>query len=76
MKNILSITAGLTFCSIAISYKENLFELNSDINLQGKTILLLDDLYSSGTTLNQATQTLFSAGASEVCVLALTKTRS
>ena len=32
MKNILSITAGLTFCSIAISYKENLFELNSEVN--------------------------------------------
>lgn len=57
---------------------ENLgyIELNSKMNLQGKTILLLDDLYSSGTTLNQATQTLLSAGASEVCVLALTKTRS
>lgn len=51
-------------------------ELNTNINIQDKTILLIDDLYASGTTLNQASQILLSAGASEVCVLALTKTRS
>ena len=44
---------------------------------QGKTLLLLDDLYRSGATLNVASEVLRQQGdAKAIYVLALTKTRS
>lgn len=43
-------------------------------NVEGKRLLLIDDLYDSGTTLEEATRVLLEAGAARVCVLALTKT--
>ena len=44
---------------------------------QGKTLLLLDDLYRSGATLNVASEVLHQQGdARAIYVLALTKTRS
>jgi ATP-dependent DNA helicase RecQ len=42
--------------------------------VRGKRVLLLDDLYDSGATLNEATRALLAAGAREVCVLTVTKT--
>lgn len=42
---------------------------------EGERILLLDDLYRSGATLNAAAEALADAGAAAVFVLALTKTR-
>lgn len=45
-------------------------------NVSGKNILLLDDLYRSGATLTVATDVLLNAGAKNVVVLTLTKTRS
>lgn len=46
-------------------------------DLTGKTILLLDDLYRSGSTLNVATQLLLeNAKVENVYVLTMTKTRS
>ena len=44
-------------------------------DIMGKTILLVDDLYRSGATLNVATDTLKEAGAESVSVLTMTKTR-
>jgi predicted amidophosphoribosyltransferase len=45
--------------------------------VQGKTVLLLDDLYRSGATLNAASQALRQRGkAKTIYVLALTRTRS
>jgi competence protein ComFC len=45
--------------------------------LKGKKILLVDDLYRSGSTLRVATDLLYTKGsAAEVCVLTMTKTRS
>ncbi len=47
----------------------------ADLNaVRGKRVLLLDDLYDSGTTLAEATRTLMNAGAREVYVLTITKT--
>ncbi|MEW5717236.1 MAG: RecQ family ATP-dependent DNA helicase [Chloroflexota bacterium] len=47
----------------------------SDANVvRGKRVLLFDDLYDSGATLNEATRGLLAAGAREVCVLTITKT--
>lgn len=43
-------------------------------NVKDKRILLLDDLYDSGATLQEATRVLKIAGAKEVLVLVLTKT--
>lgn len=46
-------------------------------SIKGKNILLFDDLYRSGATLNAITSILYSTGkAANVYVLALTRTRS
>lgn len=44
-------------------------------NVQGRGVLILDDLYQSGATLGRVTDVLQAAGASEVYVLALTRTK-
>jgi len=52
------------------------FEARNSL-IQGKTVLLLDDLYRSGATLNAASQALRQKGkAKTIYVLALTRTRS
>lgn len=43
-------------------------------NVKGKRLMLIDDLYDSGATLEEATRILQAAGATRICVLALTKT--
>ena len=45
-------------------------------NVEGKRVLILDDLMESGSTLVRVTDVLRSAGASEVYALALTRTRN
>jgi ATP-dependent DNA helicase RecQ len=42
--------------------------------VRGKKIMIFDDLYDSGATLNECTKVLKRAGAREVYVLTLTKT--
>jgi predicted amidophosphoribosyltransferase len=55
---------------------QNAFHVRSNA-LKGKSILLLDDLYRSGATLNTITDILYQEGkVSHVYVLTLTKTRS
>jgi competence protein ComFC len=45
--------------------------------VRGKSVLLFDDLYRSGATMNAATATLYDPGkAARVSVLTITKTRS
>jgi competence protein ComFC len=52
------------------------FEARSSLT-QGKTVLLLDDLYRSGATLNAASQALRQRGkAKTIYALVLTRTRS
>jgi predicted amidophosphoribosyltransferase len=48
------------------------FALNNVIN--GKSILLIDDLFDSGTTLEEITKVLFRSKAARVYVLTLTRT--
>lgn len=51
--------------------------INSKKNISGKSVLLVDDLYRSGTTLMAATELLYEkAEVRKVCVLTMTKTRS
>lgn len=53
---------------------EDAFVVNSP-EVEGERILLLDDLYRSGATLNAAAEALAKAGAAAVFAMALTKTR-
>jgi predicted amidophosphoribosyltransferase len=47
------------------------FALKSSIDIAGKTILLVDDVWTTGTTLLRCAQWLLKAGAAEIRVLAL-----
>ncbi len=56
---------------------KNSMNIAKNHDLFGKSILLIDDLYRSGSTLKVATELLYSeAGAKNVYVLTMTKTRS
>lgn len=58
-----------------IKLLENAYEVR-DPSLREKAVLLLDDLYRSGATLNAVTQVLYEqAQCSDVYALALTRTR-
>lgn len=50
--------------------------LNKPERIVGRQILLVDDLYRSGATLSVTAKLLKAAGATRVCVLTMTKTRS
>lgn len=50
------------------------FKVTDKNRLKGKNILLIDDLYDSGATLNECTRVLKAAGARMVLVLTLTRT--
>jgi competence protein ComFC len=51
------------------------FEGNQDV-INGQRILLVDDLYRSGATMNAITEVLLASGASEVYAFAFTQTRT
>ncbi|MCJ7575155.1 MAG: ComF family protein [Dehalococcoidia bacterium] len=57
------------------SVLESVFRIKNTC-VKGKNILLLDDLYRSGATLNAATKALYNIGVNNVYVLTLTRTRS
>ncbi len=48
----------------------------ASVHVEGKGVLLIDDLYRSGATANAVTLALIAAGASRVYFLAATRTRS
>ena len=55
---------------------ENAFSITTGV-LNGKTVLLLDDLFGSGATLNAISNLLYTQGhVADVYALALTQTRS
>jgi len=59
-----------------ISILEGVFDVQ-DLRYEGKIILLFDDLFRSGSTLNEITRTLYNKGkVGIVYVLTLTKTRT
>lgn len=50
------------------------FLSNPEKSLGGKSLLLVDDVYTSGATVNECSRTLLGAGAKEVHVLTLART--
>lgn len=53
--------------------KEQIFTLNPSINIVKKHVLLVDDIYTTGTTLRQAAKRLKEAGAATVRSLTLAR---
>ena len=51
-------------------------EISRDVRLRGKTVLLFDDLYMSGVTMQYVAMKLKEAGASRVLGLCIVKSRS
>jgi ComF family protein len=49
------------------------FALHPEKSVKGQTILLVDDVYTSGATVNECSRTLKSGGAKEVYVLTLAR---
>jgi len=55
---------------------ESAITYNTKYDLNGKNVLVVDDLYRSGATLSVVTDVLYKQGkVAKVCVLTLTKTR-
>ena len=68
---------GVTDPIERINLLKSAITLNKPGRVRGKKVLLIDDLYRSGSTLNVATDILRDkGGAKRVCVLTMTKTRS
>ncbi len=51
------------------------FEINSSVNIEGKKLLVIDDLCTTGNTLSEACRILKKAGASQIIAAAFAKTR-
>ncbi len=49
------------------------FELNAERSVKGKCVLLIDDVYTSGATVNECSRTLKQGGAKAVYVLTLAR---
>ena len=54
-----------------INREEEMFQLVDEANVAGKKLLLLDDIYTTGTTIHHAALTLKKGGAAEVYSLTL-----
>jgi len=54
---------------------EKAFTVSKPGRIEGKNIILIDDVYTSGATINEAVRTLRSSGAKKIIALVLAKTR-
>jgi len=52
---------------------KNAFSVKSKKEICNKQILLIDDVFTTGSTLNECARTLLDAGAKSVCVFALAR---
>ncbi len=55
---------------------KNAFSLNNASKIKGKNILLVDDVYTSGATLDECAKTLLGAGARKVYAVVYAKTQN
>ena len=53
---------------------EGAFKIKNSTGIEGKTVVLIDDLYTTGATVHSAALTLKTAGAARVCVLTFSVT--
>jgi predicted amidophosphoribosyltransferase len=49
------------------------FALNPKFDVKGKTIVVIDDVYTTGATVKECTKTLLKGGAKKVHVLTLAR---
>jgi competence protein ComFC len=49
------------------------FQVNESIHLEGKSIVLIDDIYTTGSTLRHAAKLLKGAGAEHICSLTVAR---
>jgi competence protein ComFC len=54
-------------------YVENVFRYNKPNRLEGQTVLLVDDIYTTGSTLRHAANILLQHGAKKICALTLVR---
>ena len=66
---------GITDLAKRLEILADAFEIDCS-EIEGKVVLLFDDLYRSGASLNAITTALSKAGVTQVKVLTLTRTRS
>ena len=52
---------------------EQVFKFEADVDIESKTILLVDDIYTTGSTLRHAAKLLKENGAAKVCSLTLAR---
>ena len=52
---------------------EGAFAVNAPYRISGRTILLIDDIMTTGATANECERTLFAAGAKQVMIHTLSK---
>ena len=58
-----------------VNLSTNLYEVNREL-VEGKRILLFDDIYDSGITMNSITKELYKNNSNAVFALTITKTRN
>lgn len=57
-----------------IAHMENAFEIISPEKIAGKNVIILDDVFTSGATMNEAVRVVKNAGAKKVIALVIAKT--
>ena len=49
------------------------FSITDSIRIENKKIILIDDVYTTGSTVNECSKVLKDAGAKEICVVTIAK---
>lgn len=52
---------------------KNAFSITDDTKIKDKKIILIDDIYTTGSTVNECSRILKNAGAKEICVVTIAK---